>query len=816
MKKFYLLTLSLMMFLPVSVMAQNKIKGTILESKSSLPLPFSTIAIYESDTVLVAGTTSDDNGLYEISNIKSGDYRVEASFIGYKTSTSHISINNNSVTLDFALEQDTEYLEGAKVSARKPLIEMKVDKIVMNVADAVATQGSNAKEILRKAPGVSIDMEGNVKLNGSAVAVWIDGRPSHLSGKSLEAFLESTDGATIDRIEVMAHPSSKYDAQGSGGIIDIKTKKNFLQGFNGSVNGRFGGMVFKDDEKGHRFDHSGGGGVLLGYRTEKVNVTANYTESRGNSKIELSTETFMDPIRLKSVSLVDNKSEDHNAKVTIDWFIDKKNTIGAIVQGNVGNQFTGSPTGRAVVETFLDNTLLYRQKSFINTYNDGKNIIANLNYTHIFDEKKSQEITINGDIAFFRDGNNGDQANRYQDLGYENPADVIFRTNGLQNISMYSVKADYQQLIAQKGMLEAGAKFVTTNTANESLREDFIKEVWQKNPSLSSLFDYRESVAAAYVSASYMVTPQFSLKGGLRGEYTFSNGDWKSASEKSNRRYFNLFPTFFAGYNISQNAMLALSYTYRIGRPSYSRLNPQRVYVDATSNLEGNPKLQPEFTHQVSLTAILIKHLSITLLYQRTNDQIIQSPGIDYEKGENVIKWSNFGSMTFTGGAISLSEMPITNWLTVNASINDLFNISRDYSGTYRRTGNMFNANAQFTFLLPKEWKIEIGARYVGGVYAGYLKTHPQYNSFGGVKKDFLDGRATIALNCTNLLLNSGVDVEMYNGDKMVSMFKQDFNEEKITLSFSYRFGTVKTSRQRKVGNLEETSRVGGGSGIGN
>ncbi|MCF0164215.1 MAG: TonB-dependent receptor, partial [Bacteroidales bacterium] len=230
MKKFYLLTLSLMMFLPVSVMAQNKIKGTILESKSSLPLPFSTIAIYESDTVLVAGTTSDDNGLYEISNIKSGDYRVEASFIGYKTSTSHISINNNSVTLDFALEQDTEYLEGAKVSARKPLIEMKVDKIVMNVADAVATQGSNAKEILRKAPGVSIDMEGNVKLNGSAVAVWIDGRPSHLSGKSLEAFLESTDGATIDRIEVMAHPSSKYDAQGSGGIIDIKTKKNFLQG----------------------------------------------------------------------------------------------------------------------------------------------------------------------------------------------------------------------------------------------------------------------------------------------------------------------------------------------------------------------------------------------------------------------------------------------------------------------------------------------------------------------------------------------------------------------------------------------------------
>ena len=172
--------------------------------------------------------------------------------------------------------------------------------------------------------------------------------------------------------------------------------------------------------------------------------------------------------------------------------------------------------------------------------------------------------------------------------------------------------------------------------------------------------------------------------------------------------------------------------------------------------------------------------------------------------------------MTFTGGAISLSEMPITNWLTVNASINDLFNISRDYSGTYRRTGNMFNANAQFTFLLPKEWKIEIGARYVGGVYAGYLKTHPQYNSFGGVKTDFLDGRATIALNCTNLLLNSGVDVEMYNGDKMVSMFKQDFNEEKITLSFSYRFGTVKTSRQRKVGNLEETSRVGGGSGIGN
>ena len=210
----------------------RSISGTVTDAVTGQPIEFATVALIAPDNTVVSDLITD------LSAVPQQDAVI-------------------------FLEPDTEMLEEAVVTARRPVIEQKLDKIVMNIADAVSTEGSNGTDLLRKAPGVTIDFEGNVnpgvtidfdgnvKLNGSTVAVWLDGRPSNLSGKELEVLLQSTDGTTIDRIEIMAHPSAKYDAAGGGGIINIVTKKNFMQGFNGSVNLGYGGMYFD------RWDQSG-------------------------------------------------------------------------------------------------------------------------------------------------------------------------------------------------------------------------------------------------------------------------------------------------------------------------------------------------------------------------------------------------------------------------------------------------------------------------------------------------------------------------------------------------------------------------------
>ena len=221
----------------------RSISGTVIDAATEKPIEFATVALIAPDSTIVNGTTTDSAGHFTIERIPSGEYKLMAAFIGYTSLITDLNaVPARGAVL--ALEPDAEMLEEAVVTARRPVIEQKLDKLVMNISDAVSTEGSNGTDLLRKAPGVTIDFDGNVKLNGSAVAVWIDGRPSNLSGKELEVLLQSTDGTTIDRIEIMAHPSAKYDAAGGGGIINIVTKKNFMQGFNGSVNLGYGGMYF--------------------------------------------------------------------------------------------------------------------------------------------------------------------------------------------------------------------------------------------------------------------------------------------------------------------------------------------------------------------------------------------------------------------------------------------------------------------------------------------------------------------------------------------------------------------------------------------
>ena len=246
-----------------------EIKGIVCDKSTGEPLGWTTVALMRPDSTLAAGATCDDKGAYSL-QAAPGEYIIKASLIGYKDIFRNEKIVSGLNEIEpLNMSEDTQMIAGATVTERVKLIEMKIDKLVMNVSQSAFAQGSNALDLIRKAPGVTIDKDGNVTLNGKKVQVWIDGRPSYLDGKGLEALLRSTSGSSIDKFELMEHPSAKYDAEGQGGIINIKTKRNALSGLNGEIGTDDGGMYFGETGRFLMRENVNGS---LSYRTAKTNT----------------------------------------------------------------------------------------------------------------------------------------------------------------------------------------------------------------------------------------------------------------------------------------------------------------------------------------------------------------------------------------------------------------------------------------------------------------------------------------------------------------------------------------------------------------
>ena len=237
----------LLVFALASHCSAETIKGSVI-SQNGEPMPFVTISVLTTDSALITGAITDEKGEYEIEitnrqSTTTNDFLIQASYIGYQTAFGGP---------DFVLREETERLEEVEVKAKKPLIERQMDKLVVNVSASPLAAGSNGNDILRRSPGVRIDKDGNITVNGKSVEIWVDGKPSYLSGQQLKAMLDGTDGNTIEKIEIISNPSAKYDASGQGGIINIKTKRNMMKGLNGMLSAAYGGMYFGQALAEHR------------------------------------------------------------------------------------------------------------------------------------------------------------------------------------------------------------------------------------------------------------------------------------------------------------------------------------------------------------------------------------------------------------------------------------------------------------------------------------------------------------------------------------------------------------------------------------
>ena len=836
-------TVSLLLFvsLAAALCAQSfTLSGKVVDRVSQAPLPFATVVLLSPDSVVLTGAVTSDSGLYRLHVPARGRYLLSVSFIGYATSIQPLGIDRQHTTLPpIALEPDATTLQTVQVVDRAPIVEQRMDKLVLNLSKTAFAQGSNALDLLRKAPGVSIDKDGNVLLNGQPVAVWIDGRPSHLDGKTLETLLRGTEGSSIDRIEVIANPSAKYDAEGQGGIVDIRTKHHFAQGLNGSLSLSAGGMGFSREllyrQPRTQFFLDQGLSANINLRTRKTNTFIQLSEQTQRMGVDLVNQAqyTLGGVALEqySGSLVNIETQGFTLKLGNDWYIDSANTLGAIFTMPFNNvrQWDDSSYSHQSVAGTLQQLI----RAVPSTQYTLSQYIGNLNYTHIFDPSRSAELTAN--LDYFHNITNSDnqQDNHFLPLSatpipaLRTPDSTHYLNLNSNNIiDIYSAKADYQSRILGSYMLEAGAKYALSHTDNnltqiqgfEYRGIDTIRGKTIRNP-----FDYSEHIGALYATLAHQFSPSWSAKAGLRGEYTHAYNTTRTVAQD----YFDLFPTLFVGYNTPDySKRLGLTYSRRITRPNYNQLNPFQNYVDAHTSNMGNPDLKPSYSDNVSFTVGFGRYLTLMANFIYTKDQLTVIPTLDPATGNQVMHYNNFGSTTLLGGGLALTEFPIGKMLTFSLNAHAYDYRSLDPASTslvvgqsatptvYDRHSLLASAYAVLSLNLPRQWKVQLDGYYSTPIIVGYIHTSSNELVNLALKKAAFDGRLLFSLQINDILRTMSNSFDVVYADGVTSSFEQNYLMQKVSLGLQWNFGTAqKPLRQRNVGTLDELERASNTSG---
>ena len=815
----------LLTFIMTAHCSAETLHGSVIDSRGQA-MPFVTISVLTQDSTLITGAITDEKGEYQI-DLKGENGQgtkgllIQASYVGYKTAFGGPN---------FILKEETEQLKELEVKAKKPLIERQMDKLVVNVSASPLSAGSNGNDILRRAPGVRIDKDGNITVNGKAVEIWIDGKPSYLSGQQLKAMLDGTDGNTIEKIEIISNPSAKYDASGQGGIINIKTKRNMSKGLNGMLSTGYGGMYFNDVKRYLQMDMVS---LNLNYRGEKTYTFGQLTQVYAQNDIDFETYRKTPELENYSYSGYDMGFQYYMMKVGNDWYIDSVNTLGFILQVPYMDIKQGIIDGRNEAYTVIG-TDTARSTTATQTHLKAPQHTANLNYTHTFSEPLEQELTVNIDYNRYNN-----QSRNTQTTDYIGVNKLGLDINSRQVVDIYSGKIDFQTKFWQTGMIECGVKYALSSTTN-NMTTDSLLDGTQLSQTASN-FLYQEHVAAAFISVGKQFGEHWSVKLGLRGEYTFSHGNWLSADSVTNKSYFDPFPTAYIGYSSSplgklqQPISVSASYTRRIKRPSYYMLNPFVTYIDAYTFQLGNTELTPEFNNDVELTFSWTQYLNVTFNFAHTQDMFSQRVFI-LPNGMGYSQWSNFGTCTTHGGNISLTELPIVPkyvrgedgkktmqgaWLalTVNAGwyhfLNKSYEKKADGTPVYTLGSHYGYAGGTLSAYLPKDWTLTLDGNWSSPMTTGYDRQGSTYFLSFGVRKMYMAKGLIFNLNVQDLARSLVFETtNMGQQPGYESWYKNTIRQQRVMLSLTWMFGQYQQHKQRKVGDLDELNRLGGGGGV--
>jgi outer membrane cobalamin receptor len=794
--------LSLCMF-ACNLYAQHTLTGTVKDQADGSAVAYATVALLTPDSSIITGATTDDTGRFALQNIAAGNYLAQVSFIGYEKEYRQVNIPSQSDLGAIELKESANKLSEVVVTASRPFIERRTDRYVVNVGSHILTAGRNALDVLRNTPGVLVKSDGSISVMGNHVEIWIDGRPSNLSGEQLKSLLTSTQGETIDRIEVITNPSSRYDAAGIGGIINIRTKRGLQYGLNGSTNAGY---------TQSRVDVENAG-LQLNYRNSVLNVYGNYGITRHNDYNSIKQiniiETTEGPVTFDQYthSKFQKAQIRHQFRMGTDFFLSTNSTLGFLLnvyENGKSNRYRDGDTYIMPPSEGIGHTATHNM-----IFDRGNGRQANVNFQQTFSQP-GQQLNIDLDIARFKSSPSQETANTYYDAVDVPTGDVEqLRHKNPQTIDIYSGKLDYTHPLGENGKLETGVKSGSSKTDNDRLYEEYVNPNWETYRNRTNHFIYTEQVHAAYLNLSRS-WGKWSVQAGLRGEYTLSKGEQRTTGAVNDSSYFNLFPTLFVNYAPDEYT-LSFSYSRRLRRPSYGQLNPFEIKLDAYSYVAGNPHLTPNYRQMLELSYMNRHNLMITLSYNYSTDLIVMMPVVD--ASDNVrygMVPVNFGTRINIGGMISYRFMPVKRWtVTLMAEGGYITNRSGDASDKLANDGMIAFVFLNNAFDLGRGFSVEVNGIYNTGQKTGYMESASAAILSAGIRKSLLNDKLMLSLNAEDIF-NSALSWTTVKYGNVNDRIFENPNIRSIALSLRYNFGssTVKASRRRSSGIEEEAGRA--------
>ncbi|GAA4457175.1 outer membrane beta-barrel family protein [Nibrella saemangeumensis] len=780
--------------------------GTLTDS-SGTGVGFGTVAVVQTaKKAIVTGAVTEADGRFSIKTPAAGTYFLRITALGYATlETPTFAVTDPSFSKDFGtltLRNNTKQLKEVTVRSSRATITQEADRMVVNIAGTALAAGSTAYDVLGKSPGVFIDQDGNIQLNGrSGVTVMLNGKLTFLSARDLRTMLEGMPAENIKNIEIITNPSAKYDAEGTSGILNINLKKNTQQGMNGSLYASYNNN-FK------QFGYTYGGNV--NYKSGRWNSFLNLDAARrvgGReatfTRIFYGTDktTYFDQVATGNFAAEGPPS----VRMGTDYSINDRHSIGATAY-----YITNFSKSDFLTDTYIGNAprtySQYIDADNINT-NRFTSFTSNLHYTGKLD---TLGTTLSTDLDYARITNRGDGNfyNYFTDLASGQQTRDFLYTSTPNGYDILSAKIDFTRPLSPGHKLEAGAKASRVVSDND-FRFYFNNEGLALDPKRTNHFNYRESIYAGYLNWNGKLNKRFTMQAGLRAEQTLSVGNSYTTGQVTERKYLNFFPSVFLQQKVSDDYQISYSYSRRLTRPNYGNLNPFRYYRDPYTYTEGNPYLRPQYTQAFSINQTIRKVYNLSAYYQFHRDVMSEVPILDVANATTIYTTGNLNE-GHNLGITAVAPVKITRWWdtqnTTILSYNKFTTVSNEGPLVNDQVFYMLQSN--HTLQLPMNIRMEMNLLYRGPAASGLYHMAPMHRVDIAFKKSFMNKKLDLTVNANDLFKG----FRYYwttNINRNVNEFDQYFRWRSVGVTLRYNFSRgSKVDEKRRNNNLEEMNRT--------
>lgn len=770
--------------LPICLEAQS-IKGKITDKANKEAIGFANVFLFKKDALSqpVNGAMTDENGVFEIKNVPAGSYVLRVQMIGYKDLEREVEVTITDITLnDLVMQDNNENIEKIEVVAEKELIKNDIGVRSYNVSQDLVNKGGTALDVMQNIPSVQVDENNNVSLRGSTnLTILINGKQSGLMGSNPQAVFQRIPASSIERIEVINNPSAKYDAEASGGIINIVLKTQQNDGFGGNVGFNAGNF----DRYNSNFD--------LNYKKGKWNL---YGSLNGNQDTRQSEAlVFRKNFVPNTTPIIDQNrdiyrfNQNYTGSIGIEFSPTQKDNF--TFEANFGGGRNNSSETLDNFNRDVDNSVL----SAFQRFSDSKSSSFNQNYawgyTRKF-KKPRQELKLAASLA-------SSQSDNF--LEARQTGDISQRTTEPNSNQMILLQADYIQPLAKEGWrIETGYKSIFRKINNSFLLEDLTDGVWLNNTNFSNDFSFDEKVLGAYgiLFGNYK---ELSFEAGLRVEQTYTTSQLLTTNETFRNDYLSAFPNVAVSYRLPKDQELKFTFGRRINRPGFRQLNPFASFSNPLTLRSGNPFLRPEYTNAYELGYLKDwKQASFTgsLFYRNTTDVI--QPFIKQLAGDTTLFAPLNLATAQNYGLELIGSYRVGKWLVLNADASFFRTVVNAQNVDEQALNDIFSWNTRLnaTFNLKNNWRLQGMLFYRGPAASAQGTRKDLFMNSIGVSKQVLKNRGTFSFRISDVAKSMRFGGTV-NTPNLFNDFTFRGNTRTYMAGFSYRFGgEIKRNRSKR------------------